>query len=113
MIKVTYFISLGMILILTGCGQPSAYVVGTTYQPMHYTYAPGYNPPQVAYPDVPTDADTSIDSEAVIEQEHAINATNDSIAAQQQKEAAQQQVIIQQIKIQQLKIQQLKALPSP
>ncbi|HHF7367175.1 TPA: hypothetical protein ACPSKY_002301 [Legionella bozemanae] len=97
MIKVTCFISLGMILLLTGCGTPSAYVVGTTYEPIHYTYAPGYNPQQVAYPDVPVDANTSIDSEAVVEQENAINAMNDSIAAaQQQKEAAQQQVIIQQ-----------------
>ncbi|KTD73893.1 hypothetical protein [Legionella tucsonensis] len=113
MIKVTYFISLGMILILTGCGQPSAYVVGTTYQPIHYTYAPGYNPPQVAYPDVPTDANTSLDSEAVIEQEHTINAINDSIAVRQQEEEVERQVIMQQIKIQQLKMQQIKELPSP
>ncbi len=26
--------------------------------PRTCTYTPGYNPPQVAYPDVPTDADT-------------------------------------------------------
>lgn len=98
MIKVTCFISLGMMFLLTGCGTPSAYVVGTTYEPIHYTYAPGYNPPQVAYPDVPIDANTSLDSEAVVQQEEAINTMNDAVAvAQQQKEAAQQQAIIQQL----------------
>lgn len=95
MLKATCSIGLlGTILILTGCA-PTASVVGTNYQPINYTYAPGYNPPQVAYPDVPVDANTSIDSEAIIQQENAINTMNDSIvAAQMQNEAAQQQTIL-------------------
>ncbi|MCW8409739.1 hypothetical protein OQJ13_12240 [Legionella sp. PATHC035] len=94
MLKTTGSISLlGTILILAGCA-PTAYVVGTSNPPANYTFAPGYNPPQAAYPDVPLDANTSIDSPAIVQQEDAINAMNDSIAAaQQQNEAAQQQAI--------------------
>ncbi len=98
MIKVTCAISLlGTILFLTGCA-PSASVVGTSNPPINYTYAPGYNPPQAAYPDVHLDANTSIDSDAIIQQENAINTMNDSIAAtQQQNEAGRQQAIQQQL----------------
>ncbi|PWY54540.1 hypothetical protein DGG96_11580 [Legionella qingyii] len=94
MIKVTCTVSLlGMMFILIGCA-PTAYVVGTTNQPIQYTYAPGYNPPQVAYPDVPVDANTSIDSAEVVQQEHKINAINDSIAIKEkQDEAARRQAI--------------------
>lgn len=46
-----------MLSSLVGC-VPTATVIGTSYVPIHYTYAPGYNPPQVVYPDVPTDTDT-------------------------------------------------------
>lgn len=98
MIKLTCTVSLlGTLLFLTGCA-PSASVVGTSNPPINYTYAPGYNPPQAAYPDVQLDANTSIDSDAIIQQENTINAMNDSIAAtQQQNEAIRQQVIQQQL----------------
>ncbi|WP_454780271.1 hypothetical protein [Legionella sp. WA2022007384] len=94
MIKETRAVCLlGMTFILIGCA-PTAYVVGTTNQPIQYTYAPGYNPPQVAYPDVPVDADTSIDSPEVIQQEQEINAINDALAIKEkQDEAARQQAI--------------------
>lgn len=95
MIKITYSIGLSSLLLLSGCA-PTASIVGTNYQPIHYTYAAGYNPPQVAYPDVPVDANTSLDSEAIVQQEYAINEMNDSIAAaQQQNEATQASVMLQ------------------
>ena len=88
---------LGTILALTSCA-PTAYVIGTSNPPINYTYAPGYNPPQVAYPDVPTDANTNIDNAATIQQEKAINEMHDSIAAHQAEqelyEAAEQQAIL-------------------
>ncbi|QMT59334.1 hypothetical protein [Legionella sp. PC997] len=94
MIKKPWIVSLlGIAFILTGCA-PTAYVVGTTYQPIHYTYAPGYNPPQVAYPDVPVDADTSLDSPEIIQQETELNAINDALAIKEKEdEAARQQAI--------------------
>ncbi|KTD57999.1 hypothetical protein Lsai_1521 [Legionella sainthelensi] len=46
-----------MLSFLVGCA-PTATVIGTSYVPINYTYAPGYNPPQVVYPDVSTDTDT-------------------------------------------------------
>ncbi|KTC89441.1 hypothetical protein OQJ18_09320 [Fluoribacter dumoffii] len=88
---------LEMMLVLTGCA-PTAYVVGTVNQPIKYTYAPGFNPPQAAYPDVPVDANTSIDTPAIVQQENAINEMNDTMAiVQQQNQAAQQQAIEQQL----------------
>ncbi|KTD13648.1 hypothetical protein Lgra_0783 [Legionella gratiana] len=58
MIKMIISCSLFVIIPpLTSCVS-TATVVGTSYVPIHYTYAPGYNPPQVLYPDVPTDIDT-------------------------------------------------------
>ncbi|MCW8386763.1 hypothetical protein OQJ15_10630 [Fluoribacter dumoffii] len=84
---------LEMMLVLTGCA-PTAYVVGTVNQPIKYTYAP----PQAAYPDVPVDANTSIDTPAIVQQENAINEMNDTMAiVQQQNQAAQQQAIEQQL----------------
>ena len=100
MIKTTCSMCLlGTMLILNGCA-PTSYVVGTSNPPANYTFTRGYNPPQAAYPDVPLDANTSIDSNAIVQQENAINAMNDSIAiTQQQNAAAQQQAIQQQMNI--------------
>lgn len=66
MIKTIFSLGLlGIILLLTSC-IPTAVVVGTSYEPIHYTYAPGFNPPQVAYPDVPTDIGTSIEEPVIV-----------------------------------------------
>lgn len=50
----------GITLSLIGC-MPTATAVGTSNVPIHYTYTPGYEPPQVVYPDVATDTDENVD----------------------------------------------------
>lgn len=80
------------IILLSAC-TPTASVIGISNTPIHYTYAPGYSPPQSIYP-VPTDANTNIDNSSTIEKEIIINEDHDSLAAEQkQKEAAELQAI--------------------
>jgi hypothetical protein len=89
---------LGTVLILTGCG-PTATMVSTTNYPTSYKFAPGYNPPQTAYPEAQIDAVTTIDTPQRIEYERKVNAANDAaVVTEQQNEILEFQMIQQRMR---------------